>query len=346
MQELLSGCVAAIAADLQLEDSSPSGWLLHSLATHAARGLATLHERDLAHGDIKPHNIMWSADQAAFVLIDFGLSTRAGEHYAHRVHSPEYSSPETRMWNGHVIQQQEKQRSHNQHWLGQFEVPHPHKETSNGLSASEELLKSRLQPQPETALCDAPSRPGQAADVWALGYTIARIATGAPIFPDGLPSTQEEVDLTVMNRFDKLKKSYEPLFLQDLTLYVRRCLRVRPDERETASQLSGSWSCAPGLQPHYFDLNSLPTAVLRIANVADTSLIDQDDLSDLLAICDGYGKVVSHRMSQSEAGVLFLRFSMADSAETAVQHLQGRDWRGRTLVPTFYPPLLYQKLEV
>ncbi|XP_015267489.1 PREDICTED: serine/threonine-protein kinase Kist [Gekko japonicus] len=80
---------------LELLDISVSELLVHSsqhgcsmwMTQHCARdvleAVAFLHHKGYVHADLKPRNILWSAEQECFKLIDFGLSFKEGNQ-AHR----------------------------------------------------------------------------------------------------------------------------------------------------------------------------------------------------------------------------------------------------------------------
>lgn len=46
-----------------------------------------MHELGIVHADLKPHNVMWSAQEEAFKLIDFGVSFTFTEDMEHAVQS-------------------------------------------------------------------------------------------------------------------------------------------------------------------------------------------------------------------------------------------------------------------
>ena len=51
------------------------------------RGLKSLHDKDFAHADLKPANIMWSSHDGRFKLLDFGLTFHADEDELHQIQS-------------------------------------------------------------------------------------------------------------------------------------------------------------------------------------------------------------------------------------------------------------------
>lgn len=55
-----------------------SMWLVQHCARDILEALAFLHREVYVHADLKPRNILWSADDEVFKLIDFGLSFKEG----------------------------------------------------------------------------------------------------------------------------------------------------------------------------------------------------------------------------------------------------------------------------
>lgn len=53
-------------------------WLIQHCARDILEALAFLHREGYVHADLKPRNILWSADDECFKLIDFGLSFKEG----------------------------------------------------------------------------------------------------------------------------------------------------------------------------------------------------------------------------------------------------------------------------
>lgn len=49
-------------------------WLVQHCARDILEALAFLHREGYVHADLKPRNILWSADDESFKLIDFGLT--------------------------------------------------------------------------------------------------------------------------------------------------------------------------------------------------------------------------------------------------------------------------------
>lgn len=53
-------------------------WLIQHCARDVLEALSFLHREGYVHADLKPRNVLWSADDECFKLIDFGLSYKDG----------------------------------------------------------------------------------------------------------------------------------------------------------------------------------------------------------------------------------------------------------------------------
>ena len=72
--------------------------------------MKSLHEKDFAHADLKPANIMWSSYDGRFKLLDFGLTFHTDEDDLHQIQSPGYKAPETTEWNKYKDDQKKKRK--------------------------------------------------------------------------------------------------------------------------------------------------------------------------------------------------------------------------------------------
>ncbi|XP_062985447.1 serine/threonine-protein kinase Kist [Elgaria multicarinata webbii] len=96
---------------LELLDVSVSELLVHSSqhgcsmwkTQHCARdileALAFLHHKGYVHADLKPRNILWSAEEECFKLIDFGLSFKEGHQDVKYIQTDGYRAPEAELQN-------------------------------------------------------------------------------------------------------------------------------------------------------------------------------------------------------------------------------------------------------
>lgn len=70
-------------------------WLVQHCARDILEALAFLHREGYVHADLKPRNILWSADDECFKLIDFGLSFKEGNQVGA---SEDWDVPRQRLW--------------------------------------------------------------------------------------------------------------------------------------------------------------------------------------------------------------------------------------------------------
>uniref|UniRef100_A0A8C7ME55 U2AF homology motif (UHM) kinase 1 n=1 Tax=Oncorhynchus kisutch TaxID=8019 RepID=A0A8C7ME55_ONCKI len=71
-----------------------SMWLVQHCARDVLEALAFLHREGYVHADLKPRNVLWSADDECFKLIDFGLSFKEGNQDVKYIQTDGYRAPE------------------------------------------------------------------------------------------------------------------------------------------------------------------------------------------------------------------------------------------------------------
>ncbi|KAM4548068.1 serine/threonine-protein kinase Kist [Odontesthes bonariensis] len=76
-----------------------SMWLVQHCARDILEALAFLHKEGYVHADLKPRNILWSADDECFKLIDFGLSFKQGNQDVKYIQTDGYRAPEAELQN-------------------------------------------------------------------------------------------------------------------------------------------------------------------------------------------------------------------------------------------------------
>ncbi|XP_078802360.1 serine/threonine-protein kinase Kist isoform X2 [Oryzias latipes] len=76
-----------------------SMWLIQHCARDILEALAFLHGEGYVHADLKPRNILWSADDECFKLIDFGLSFKQGNQDVKYIQTDGYRAPEAELQN-------------------------------------------------------------------------------------------------------------------------------------------------------------------------------------------------------------------------------------------------------
>lgn len=76
-----------------------SMWLVQLCARDVLEALSFLHREGYVHADLKPRNILWSADDQCFKLIDFGLSFKEGNQDVKYIQTDGYRAPEAELRN-------------------------------------------------------------------------------------------------------------------------------------------------------------------------------------------------------------------------------------------------------
>ncbi|KAK9403806.1 U2AF motif kinase 1 [Crotalus adamanteus] len=88
-------------SELLVHSSQPgcSMWITQHCACDVLEALIYLHHKGYVHADLKPRNILWSAEEECFKLIDFGLSFKEEKSDVKYIQTDGYQAPETELQN-------------------------------------------------------------------------------------------------------------------------------------------------------------------------------------------------------------------------------------------------------
>uniref|UniRef100_A0A3Q3GG14 Serine/threonine-protein kinase Kist n=1 Tax=Kryptolebias marmoratus TaxID=37003 RepID=A0A3Q3GG14_KRYMA len=94
-------CLLLELLDVSVSDllRGHSMWLVQHCARDILEALSFLHREGYVHADLKPRNILWSADDECFKLIDFGLSFKEGNQDVKYIQTDGYRAPEAELQN-------------------------------------------------------------------------------------------------------------------------------------------------------------------------------------------------------------------------------------------------------
>ncbi|XP_078263887.1 serine/threonine-protein kinase Kist [Rhinoraja longicauda] len=95
--ELLDVSVSELL--LQSISRGHSMWMIQHCARDVLSALAFIHHEGYVHADLKPCNILWSAEDECFKLIDFGLSFQEGNQDVKYIQTDGYRAPEAELHN-------------------------------------------------------------------------------------------------------------------------------------------------------------------------------------------------------------------------------------------------------
>ncbi|RXG52647.1 Serine/threonine-protein kinase Kist, partial [Armadillidium vulgare] len=333
VHELLSCTVK----DIQLlhQNRPTSVWLITTFAKHLMRGLAHMHKNGVVHGDVKPHNIMWSGLEETFKLIDFGVSFSLNENMEHAIQSRDkhfcliklyrfllpsldiaaYQAPETIRWN-------------------QFVQP-----PSTYYGTQLPCIGNAY-----------PTKPGAEADVWSAGCIIAELMTGSKVFTFGWSG--ENVEQVLKERLQIIDEDFPMEFMSLWFPWFRKCLEEDRANRWSAEEaLKDSLLSEPqkgSEKPTMFDLLTLPTTVLRIVSLVRAEM-DQEFADEIVetvvemanSCCEGTISPKEYTFYNPN-GSLYLVYEDAQDARSAYEILRRSVVKDFTLAVTFFPKEFYE----
>ncbi|XP_018609367.1 serine/threonine-protein kinase Kist [Scleropages formosus] len=95
--ELLDVSVSELL--VRASNQGHSMWVIQHCARDVLEALSFLHREGYVHADLKPRNVLWSADDECFKLIDFGLSYKEGHQDVKYIQTDGYRAPEAELQN-------------------------------------------------------------------------------------------------------------------------------------------------------------------------------------------------------------------------------------------------------
>ncbi|TRY62784.1 hypothetical protein TCAL_00388 [Tigriopus californicus] len=115
-----------------------SPWTLQKFARDILTSLCSLHSSQFVHADLKPANIMWSANEGCFKLLDFGLTFHTSELDLHQIQTKSYQAPEAAKWNAYKDNLKRQRKRKLQGTFGEL-----NRLSENGRVPSNEVAKAK-----------------------------------------------------------------------------------------------------------------------------------------------------------------------------------------------------------
>ncbi|XP_071820532.1 serine/threonine-protein kinase Kist-like isoform X2 [Apostichopus japonicus] len=246
---------ASSSAANQEPSKGLSLFLIQSLYRDLLKCLHHIHGSGWVHADLKPANVMWSAQEGVWKVVDFGHSFEENNQDLSQIQSIGYQSPEAREWNSFICQREQSSSS---------------RPPVQSMTVQEECTS--------------------AVDVWSLGCIVAGAFLGRKLYgPEDVKSggcrqcrndgAEEKckcellIDSLIRTRSQDTSPKFRKV-LADLRDLLKQVLQCNPRNRLTASQCLKHRFFLHKLRPDDGGI-LLPTRVLRIFG-----LPDETDLND------------------------------------------------------------------
>ncbi|XP_067230057.1 serine/threonine-protein kinase Kist isoform X1 [Chanodichthys erythropterus] len=325
--ELLDVSVSELL--VRASNQGHSMWLIQHCARDVLEALSFLHREGYVHADLKPRNILWSADDECFKLIDFGLSFKEGHQDVKYIQTDGYRAPEAELQNS-LAQAGLESDSGCTTAVDMWSLGIILLEMFSGIKLKE-TVKSQEWKDNSSAIVDhifsSNALVNPAIPVYHLRDLIKSMLHNDP----KLRSTAEAA---LINPFFSIPFGLYHSAYKNI-VYISWCLCERL-----------LWVSAP----HIEDLVLLPTSVLRLLNVIDDShLYNEDEYEDIVEDmkeeCQKYGTVVSLLIPKENPGKgqVFVEYANAGDSKEAQRLLTGRTFDGKFVVATFYPLSAYKR---
>lgn len=324
---------ASSSATNQEPSKGLSLFLIQSLYRDLLKCLHHIHGSGWVHADLKPANVMWSAQEGVWKVVDFGHSFEENNQDLSQIQSIGYQSPEARGWNSFICRRE-----------------HSSRPPVQSMTLHEECTS--------------------AVDVWSLGCIVAGAFLGRKLYgpedvkPGGCKQCQNdgaeekcECELQIDSLIRTRPQDTSPKFrkiLADLRDLLKQVLQCNPRNRLTASQCLNHRFFVHKLKPDDGG-TILPTRILRVFGfLTRTDLRGAAEFEDFPGIlaeaseevlreikeeCEVYGPYTSIEVPTDGPGKgkIYIEFEAAGDCQEALGALNGQTFSGLTIGTTFFP---------
>ncbi|CAG01598.1 unnamed protein product, partial [Tetraodon nigroviridis] len=315
---------------------SPQGhsmWLIQHCARDILEALAFLHREGYVHADLKPRNILWSADDECFKLIDFGLSFKEGNQDVKYIQTDGYRAPEAELQNS----------------LAQAGL-----EVEGGCTAAVDLWSLGvvlLEMFSGIKLKDTVrSKEWKDNSAAIIDHVFAKNMLRCPAIP--VYHLRDLIKSMVVNnptqRCTAEAALLSPFFSIPFGTCRRRMEAFSPAGSSRLNSLPSVRLSA--VAPHIQELVLLPSPVLRLINLIDDDHLNNDEeyediMDDMKEECQKYGSVVSLLIPRENPGKgqVYVEYANSSDSKEAQRLLMGRTFDGKFVVATFYPLSAYKR---
>ncbi|XP_014771939.1 serine/threonine-protein kinase Kist [Octopus bimaculoides] len=268
--------------------------------------LNAIHTNGFVHGDLKPCNLMWSAQNGCMKLIDFGLSFHISDEDVCQIQSPSYRAPEVVMYN--KGKRDIKLTQAVDLWsLGCLLI---------WMFTGQKMFQKK--PAGPCNNCSLQKRNVENCEYGILA--------------------QQMIDDKISE--EPLRSSEMGSACLTFRKLVSRVITCKGCERLTSQTAQNHPFFSIPFEPSFCDMLLLPTVVIRILNSIDVNETDTHAAikEELTSRCCKFGKLVKCVLPTEGKGkgIIFMKFEKAVEAITAFIQINGKVLHNRTVITTYH----------
>lgn len=268
--------------------------------------LSAIHKSGFVHGDLKPCNLMWSAQKSCMKLIDFGLSFHVSDQDVGQIQTPSYRAPEAVWYN----------QGRNKVKL----TPAVDLWSLGCLLIWMFTGRKIFQKEPS-----GPCKSCTLGGVESCEYGVLALQMiDDKISKEPMTLATEEM-MPVCLSFKKL---------------VSGVIQCKGCDRPTSQAAQHHPFFSYPLEPSFYDLLLIPTCVIRILNAIDEERPEllQVVKDELVSRCSKFGNIVQSVLPKQGPGkgIIFVKFEKAMEAISSFEKVNGKVLYNRTVITTYH----------